>query len=196
MGGQAIHLLAHTGNRIEVEGTAVQARWAETGVWQTFTIESYGGRAIFSGDAVFLKAHTGTMVDVQGSAVQALWNDKGGWQQLHIYKKDGSGAVMCGDAIFLQAHTGNLIEVEGTAVQARWREKGDWQTLVIETVAKRRLSDSSLTQEGVMARAFLLLPVMLVLLAAIMLWRHNKHASCKVQPTDCVDLHFVAQSQC
>jgi len=138
------------------------------------------------------------MVDVQGLAVQAHWNDKGAWQQLHIYKKDGSGAVMPGDSIFLQAHTGNLIEVEGTAVQARWTEKGDWQTLVIEKVVYRRLSGSFLTQEalGVTSRAFLLLPVMLVLLAAMMLWRHNKHASCKVQPTDCVDLHFVAQSQC
>jgi len=138
------------------------------------------------------------MVDVQGLAVQAHWNDKGAWQQLHIYKKDGSGAVMPGDSIFLQAHTGNLIEVEGTAVQARWTEKGDWQTLVIEKVVYRRLSDRLLTQEalGAPSKTFLLLPVMLVLLAVMMLWWHNKHASCKVQPADCVDLYFAAQSQC
>merc|ERR1712072_100530 len=200
--GHSIHLLGHTGKRIEVEGTAVQARWAETGTWQTFTIENLGGRAIFSGDAVFLKSHTSAMVDVQDSAVQAMWNDKGGWQQLHIHKKHGSGVIMPGDSIFLQAHTGNLIDVEGTAVQARWSDKGDWQTLVIEKATKRRLSDSSVRQEAqqdfvsVTLRAFLLLVVMLASLAAMMLWRRNRHVNCKVQPADCVDLHFIAQSQC
>merc|ERR1711998_632095 len=92
--GDSIHLLAHTGNRIEVEGTSVQARWSEAGLWQTFTIQNYGGRAIFSGDAVFLQAHTGMMVDVQDTDVQARWQDWGDWQRFFIQKKTGSGAIM------------------------------------------------------------------------------------------------------
>merc|ERR1711907_571774 len=116
--------------------------------------------------------------------------------------KHGSGAIMPGDSIFLQAHTGNLIDVQGTAVQARWSDTGDWQTLVIEKAANRRLSDSLVTQDAeqdfvsVTLRVFLLLAVMLLSLAAMMLWRRNRHVNCKVQPADCVDLHFIAQSQC
>jgi hypothetical protein len=130
--GDGIHLAAHTGMRIDVDGQAVQARFSEAGEWQKLVIENFGGRAIFSGDTVFLKAHAGVFVDVEGVAVQARWNDRGGWQRLVIEKKHGSGAVMPGDTIFLRSHTGNFIDVQGERVQARWSERGDWQALVIQ----------------------------------------------------------------
>merc|ERR1712072_1021539 len=53
--GASIHLLAHTGKHIEVEGNAVRARWTDRGQWQTFVIENYGGRAIFQAMRCFSK---------------------------------------------------------------------------------------------------------------------------------------------
>merc|ERR1712072_1281876 len=93
--GASIHLVAHTGKRLEVEGDAVQARWSDAGAWQTFTIENYGGRAIFSGDSVFMKAHTGKMLHVQGTDVLASWSDYGAWQKFTIEKgpTDEDGAA-------------------------------------------------------------------------------------------------------
>lgn len=41
--GDSVTFLAHTGNRVEVEGTAVAARWDDAGVCQTFSIHNYGG---------------------------------------------------------------------------------------------------------------------------------------------------------
>merc|ERR1711988_577531 len=70
--GDFVHLLAHTGNRIEVEVTSVQARWPEAGLWQTFIIENYGGRIIYSGDTIFLRSHTEKMLHVQNTSVLAV----------------------------------------------------------------------------------------------------------------------------
>jgi hypothetical protein len=145
--GARISLLAHTGKRIEVEGSSVQARWSEAGLWQTFTIQNYGGRAIFSGDAVFLKAHTGMMVDVQDTDVQARWQAWGDLQRFFIQKKDGSGAVVPGDRVVLQAHTGKMLDVQGHAVAANWHDAGDWQTFTlekgVEPSASRRLFEAA-----------------------------------------------------
>lgn len=141
------HLLAHTGNRIEVEGELVRSRWSEAGAWQTFTISNYGGRVISSGDAVFLRAHTGTFVHVQDVAVLAKWNDRGDWQRLVIYKKDGEGPIKAGDCVFLLAHTGKIIDVEGIAVQARYFDEGKWQSLTVEKSNARRLTKAALPEE-------------------------------------------------
>merc|ERR1712054_470786 len=84
--GDSIHLLAHTGKLIELEGTGVGARWSERGLWQTFTVETYGGGAVYSGDAVFLKAHTGRFIEVSGVAVQANWWEVGEWQTFVLEK--------------------------------------------------------------------------------------------------------------
>merc|ERR1712185_830796 len=108
--GDSVHLLAHTGNYIEVDGEFVGARWPETGAWQTFTIENYGGRVISSGDFVFLRAHTGSLLHVQDTAVLAKWSDYGEWQRFVLEKRDGDGPVMPGDAIFLRAHTWKYVE--------------------------------------------------------------------------------------
>jgi len=164
--GDSIQLSAHTGKKLDVEGTAVQARWGETGLWQTFSIESFGGGAIFSGDAVFLKAHTGKLVDVQDVEVQARWEDRGTWQTLHIEKKEGSGAVMPGDTIFLRAHTNKMVEVDGVAVQARWGETGLWQSLVIQKAAPRRLSKSA-TDDAAALGAFAGVAVMVLVVGML-----------------------------
>merc|ERR1711924_302997 len=127
----------------EVEGTAVSARWSEAGLWQTFSIENHGGRAIYSGDAIFIKAHTGKLLHVQDTAVLAEWSDYGAWQTFILHRKDGEGPVMPGDRIFLSAHTGRLLEVEGDAVNARWYDTGAWQTFTVEIAAPRRLTEFS-----------------------------------------------------
>merc|ERR1711976_577180 len=104
--GDSVHLLAHTGNHVEVDGEFVGARWPEAGAWQTFTIENYGGRIISSGDFVFLRAHTGLLLHVQDAAVLAMWSEYGEWQRFVIQKKDGNGPIMPGDSITLHANTG------------------------------------------------------------------------------------------
>merc|ERR1712072_1596001 len=87
--GSAIHLLAHTGKRIDVEGVAVQSRWSEKGAWQQLRIQKKDGSgAIFPGDNIFLQAHTGKFIDVQEHAVQARFSDQGDWQTLTIEKKE------------------------------------------------------------------------------------------------------------
>jgi len=142
--GDSVTLLAHTTKRIEVEGSSVNARWSEAGVWHTFTIENYGGRSISYGDAIFLKAHTGKLLHVQETSVLAEWEDYGAWQTFVIENQGElrSGPVMPGDSIFLRAHTGRFVEVHDLAVKASWFEKGAWQALTIEKSAQRRLMQS------------------------------------------------------
>merc|ERR1712086_1239065 len=178
----------------EVEGTAVQARWGERGLWQTLTIESYESGAIFSGDAVFLKAHTGKLLDVQGVEVQARWEQRGAWQTFHIERKEGSGAVMAGDTIFLRAHTKKIVDVDGVAVQARWGGRGLWESLVIEKATSRRLSESAADDApdasilgalvGVTATVFVMGMLILVLVVkSSEIKAIHQHLSYKVQPS-------------
>lgn len=160
-------------------------------MWQTFTVENYGGRVILSGDAVFLKAHTGKFIDVQGVEVQARWSDRGNWQKLIIENKVGTGAIIPGDSIFLRSHTGMRIEVEGGAVRARWSDRGAWQTLVIKKSTLRRLSetrpDASSLQAilGIVARSLVVVALPITAVWALA-WKHAKVSqlicSCKVQP--------------
>ena len=84
--GDTIYLKTHTGKHIDVEGTAVQARWNGQGGWQALTIEKAGGGSVQAGDTIYLKTHTGKHIDVEGTAVRARWNHKGGWQALTIEK--------------------------------------------------------------------------------------------------------------
>lgn len=156
--GDYIHLLAHTGYRIEVDlSGSVHAQWSEAGVWQTFTLFNYGGRTISYGDTVFLKAHTGKLVHVEDTAVLAKWDDYGNWQKFTIVHKseesepeaERNGPVMPGDVIFLRAHTGKMIDVTGIEVQARFFDEGLWQSLTVEKSksqsASRRLTAASQT---------------------------------------------------
>jgi hypothetical protein len=155
--GDTIHLVAHTENCLDVEGSAVQARWSDRGVLQKFRIEKNGEGAIFSGDTVFLKAHTGKYVDVLpwyiwwlGSAVAARYDGRGSWQALTIEKKSGSGSILPDDTVVFRAHTGNMIDVQSsfdwwpftsTQARARWFDYGTWQSFRIEQSGLRRLSE-------------------------------------------------------
>merc|ERR1712139_200325 len=79
--GDAVFLKAHTGMMLDVQSTAVQARWQDWGDWQKMFIQKLGGEgAIMPGDRIVLQAHTGKMLDVQGDVVAANWNDSGDWQ--------------------------------------------------------------------------------------------------------------------
>ena len=84
--GDLIFLKAHTGCYLEVqdEGSPVQARWEDLGVWQGLELKKKNTDPLRVGDVVFLKSHTGMYVDVQGNGVQARWADEGDWQALTI----------------------------------------------------------------------------------------------------------------
>lgn len=131
--GDTIFLKAlSTGKHIDVEGTAVQARWTSHGTWQAITIHTKSSGTVTSGDVVYLKAHTGAYIDVLDGVVKARWEDMGDWQAMIIHKKIGSGVILHDDILCLKARAGHYIEVEAGAVQARWNECGDWQSLRIE----------------------------------------------------------------
>ncbi|CAK9023111.1 SAP domain-containing protein [Durusdinium trenchii] len=84
--GDLIFLKAHTGCYLEVqgEGSPVQARWEDLGVWQGLELAKKDTDPLRVGDILFLKSHTGLYVDVQGDGVQARWADEGDWQALTI----------------------------------------------------------------------------------------------------------------
>ena len=52
--GDTVYLKAHTGKHIDVQGTAVKARWNGQGGWQALTMEKAGGGAVYDGDIIQL----------------------------------------------------------------------------------------------------------------------------------------------
>jgi hypothetical protein len=84
--GDAVFLIAHTGNLVDVESELAQARWNDRGGWQRFVIQKYGGGTIYPGDTVFLEAYTGNLIDIEGTEVKARWTERGDWQALVIEK--------------------------------------------------------------------------------------------------------------
>jgi len=120
------------GNHIDVQGSAVRARWESRGNWQAMKILKKHGGSVHSGDLIYLRAHTGSQIDVTGEAVQARFDDQGTWQALVIEKRTGSGAIMPEDVVCLKAHTGKLLDVDDALVRARWSDCGDRQAMRIE----------------------------------------------------------------
>ena len=53
--GDTIYLKTHTGKHIDVEGTAVQARWNDQGDWQALTIEKAGVRLVGACQGVYIR---------------------------------------------------------------------------------------------------------------------------------------------
>jgi len=93
MSGDFIYLRAHTGNRIAVEGTTVQAKWDHMGSWQRFVIEKKSADGpIFPNDTIYLLAHTGKRIAVEwhDGIVQAKWDHKGEWQALVLESDDAA----------------------------------------------------------------------------------------------------------
>jgi len=146
--GDTVFLKTHSGvgEHVDIEGSAVQARWEARGNWQAIVIEKgHGDGSIHSGDAVFLKTHTGAHIDIVGIDVQARWNDKGGWQALVIEKPFGSSVVLPNDLICLRSlNTGRHLDVHNHIVRARWDDCGNWQTLRIEKEAEGALFSGDL----------------------------------------------------
>lgn len=131
---------AGSGKMIDIQNTAVRARWVAYGEWQEIMIRKHSGGIVSSGDVVFLRAmHTGVFLDVEGETVQARWNDEGTWQSLVVEKQHGVGPLYPNDIVCFKAHTGKHIDVEGEDVQARWNDCGFWQQMRIEVPAERRL---------------------------------------------------------
>jgi len=126
-----LQTFAGSGEHIDVQGTAVQARWVARGDWQALTIEKQGGGTIRSGDTVFLMSHTGAYVDVEGGSVQARWHDRGAWQGLTI-EKLGGGTILSDDVVCFKAHTGKHIHVEGGKLHALWDDCGTWQGMKVQ----------------------------------------------------------------
>lgn len=130
--GDTVFLRTHagTGNFLDIEGQAVQARWGDRGDWQALVIEKNGGGDIHSGDTVFLTAHTGARVDVDGEYVRARWSEKGAWQSL-VVEKSGGGKILPNDVVCFKAHTGKHIDIADSAAHARWDDCGFWQQMRI-----------------------------------------------------------------
>ena len=84
--GDLMFLKAHTGRYLDVqdEGSPVQARWQDLGVWQGLELAKKDSDPLRVGDIVFLKSHTGMYIDVHNHQVQARWADEGDWQALTI----------------------------------------------------------------------------------------------------------------
>ncbi|CAE7390130.1 unnamed protein product [Symbiodinium natans] len=84
--GDLAFFRCHTGCYLDVqeEGSPVQARWQDLGVWQGLEVATKHAGPLKVGDTLFLKTHTGMYVDVQGGSVQARWADEGDWQALTI----------------------------------------------------------------------------------------------------------------
>lgn len=84
--GDLMFLKAHTGCYLDVqdEGSPVQARWQDLGVWQGLELAKKDSDPLRVGDIVFLKSHTGMYIDVHNHQVQARWADEGDWQALTI----------------------------------------------------------------------------------------------------------------
>jgi len=128
-----LRVQAGTGNHLDVEGSAVQARWKARGHWQAIIMEKKAGGPITSGDTVYLKTHTGAHIDVQGETVQARWEDQGDWQAMKIQKRSGgSGAILLSDTVCFEAHTGKHLDFGDSIARARWNDCGDWQAMLIQ----------------------------------------------------------------
>lgn len=84
--GDLMFLKAHTGRYLDVqdEGSPVQARWQDLGVWQGLELAKKDPDPLRVGDILFLKSHTGMYIDVHNHQVQARWADEGDWQALTI----------------------------------------------------------------------------------------------------------------
>jgi len=79
---------------VDVQGTAVQARWPDQGWWQSLKIEKAGGGSLNSGDIVYLTSHTGALLGVENGVVAAQYAEKGAIQSFRVQKVDS------GDIIF------------------------------------------------------------------------------------------------
>jgi hypothetical protein len=137
--------LGGTWKHIDVEGSAVQARWESQGNWQAITIEAATGGSINAGDTVFLKTLSGAYIDVTGNKVQARWNEKGSRQELRIEKKTGDGPIFPDDLVCLKSwHTQTYLDVESHVIQARWDDCGEWQTMLIQREVANTVSSGDL----------------------------------------------------
>jgi len=132
--GDVIFLKVYSGsgNLVDVEGSLVQARWAQHGNWQALIIEKDRDGTISSGDTIYLKTHTGAHIDVDGDSVQARWHDMGALQALTI-EKPGGGIIMPDDLVCFRAqHSGKHIDVQEGILRARWDDCGAWQAMRLE----------------------------------------------------------------
>jgi len=121
------------GNHVDVQGSAVQARWKSRGSWQALIIQKTSGGVVNSGDTVYMKTHTGAFIDVQGEAVQARWPDQGVWQSMRIQKKSGgAGAILPNDLVCFEAHTGKQLDFGDVVPRASGSSCGDSQAVLIE----------------------------------------------------------------
>lgn len=84
--GDLMFLKTHTGCYLDVqdEGSPVQARWQDLGVWQGLELAKKDADPLREGDILYLKSHTGMYIDVHNQQVQARWADEGDWQALTI----------------------------------------------------------------------------------------------------------------
>ena len=138
--GDTIYLKANTGKYIDINGTALQARWTGQEQGQPIMIELDMGYCGFirAGDTISLAAYDGNVISISDTVVQATQLEGGSsnvsYNMSHIIiENEGGGMITAGDVIYLSGkHSGKHIDIAGMAVQARWTDRREGQQIIIE----------------------------------------------------------------
>lgn len=157
--GDDVFLRSFRGTYLDVEGSAVQARWDDPGEWQRIKLcraddsesssvaessddsgsesasESVSG-SLSDGDVVRLKAHTGDYLGVSEVGLSAYSNSVNSLKSEFIVRvKRGGPNLRHRSVLFLECKaTGQVVDcdVEDNMVRARWSDFGEWQGFVVE----------------------------------------------------------------
>jgi len=129
--GDAVYLLAGTGQRLGVSGSFVHAERDFASGFQSFVIEKPSGGQIFTGDAVRLRAHTGRYVNVAGSSVQAWSLDGDGC--LFIIEERGFGMETTTSSSVASSHPG--VDAGNVTTTSNLSTFASTSTSIAQTVA-------------------------------------------------------------
>lgn len=134
--GDAVFLGSHTGFRLAVNSTEVDASGMHRELFEVFTLlKAQGDRSgIFSGDKLFLRAYNDKFVSVNDSKVFAEYSHSLIWETFQLIRRAGPGRLLSGDSISLIAHTSKRISVHDSSVVAKWDHDLDWEALTVQKV--------------------------------------------------------------
>lgn len=136
LSGDTVFLASHTGLRLAVDRTEVDASGLRNERWELFSlIKAMGGGAgISSGDKIFLKAHTGSFLAVNGSELFAKDDLMSTQEMFRVLRRAGSGPLLSGDDVSLVAHTQKRVTVQGPTVLAQGEHDLERETLTVQKV--------------------------------------------------------------
>merc|ERR1712032_728132 len=143
--GDTIFLRTFHGKYIDVDGSAVNARWADKGKWQEITVcpppsecgdVREDSAAISNGDTLLLRAHNGNFVAVVEDQVLCCpYASRPSHCFEFIACLVNDAALRVRGVVCIRSKWSSRvidIDVDSDKVQARWDHMGDWQRLVVE----------------------------------------------------------------